>query len=192
MGQLGSAPGLQGWAIFTTPIKIPLPPLGQTSGSLTHGSAPPAQQPMSKKASLGLKPHGGPLLLGTGGYQCPQTNESLKEAPAVSTQLPGREIMGFMGLGLGPAWLQTLEGFILPIWVPLTPPQLPPPSLLHSHPPGHGGFLSNKLEKSRSFRSRAFALAVPCLRCLSPRSSTAAPGHQAGLSSNTTASPVNL
>lgn len=98
MGQLGSGPGLQAWVIFMAPIKMPLPALGQTSGPATQGSAPLAQHPMSKKASIGLKPHLGPLPPETGGYQHPRTSKRLAEAPAVGTQLPGGEIMTSWGL----------------------------------------------------------------------------------------------
>lgn len=98
MGQLGSGPSLQGWMIFMTPIKMPLPPLGQTSGPLTQGSAPPARHPMSKESSLGLKLHLGPLPPETGGHQSPRTNKKFEKALAVGAQLLGREIMTSGGL----------------------------------------------------------------------------------------------
>lgn len=91
-----------------------------------------------------------------------------------------------MGIELGPAWqgkwtskLQTLEEFILPIWVPLFFPTSYLPPLLHFRPPSLGSFLSNELDTSRSFSFRAFAFAVPRLQCLACRSSMAAIIRQA-------------
>lgn len=77
--------------ILMTPIKVSLPPMGQTSGPLTQASAPPASTPA----------HTWPLCpQKLNSHQDSRTNERLEEAPAVGTPATprGREIMTSWGL----------------------------------------------------------------------------------------------
>ena len=148
---------------------------------MTQGSAPLAWCPRSNKASWGPGPRSPAHPWQLDSPQGPRTSERLEEASAGGPQLPAgagdNDLLGFMGIELGPAKLKRRgpEGeptsvprsLILPTWVRLFLPSPPDLAATVAFFPA--------LEESSSFSPQSLCTCCSlCLECSgSPRSKLA-------------------